>query len=346
MFIDTARIKVEAGYGGNGVNSFYRDKLTRAGHPDGGDGGSGGSVILRVSTNVHTLLDFQYRQHFKAQDGKHGSSKKKKGAAGKDSIVLAPMGTLVFDNDANTLLADLTKDNEELVIAKGGEGGKGNRSHKDATPGSEGEDKNIRLELKLIADVGIIGFPNAGKSTLISKISKAHPKIASYPFTTTAPVLGVVKLDDFEFKIAEVPGLIEGAYKGKGLGDLFLRHIERTKLLVHLIDVGENPRNPFTDYKNINEELRLYGKGLIKKNKILAANKIDVEGAEKNIEMLKEKINPVRNTNSSKKGISNGVKQKIFPISSKMGTGIPALIDEICNRLKQINNSEKENAKE
>ncbi|MBN1405514.1 MAG: GTPase ObgE, partial [Candidatus Omnitrophica bacterium] len=273
MFIDTAKVNVKAGNGGNGVNCFYTDKLTRPGHPDGGDGGKGGDVIIRVSHELsgHTLIDFQYRQHFKAHDGKHGSGKKKKGADGDDSVILVPPGTLIFDNDTNMLVADLVKNSEEIVIAAGGEGGKGNRSHKDATQGSLGEERKIRLELKLIADVGIIGFPNAGKSTLISKISNAHPKIAAYPFTTKNPVLGVVRTDDLEFTAVEVPGLMEGAHRGIGLGDLFLRHIERTRLLVHLVDIGENTKDASDDYKNINEELRLYGKGLARKPRIVAA---------------------------------------------------------------------------
>ncbi len=316
MFIDTARIKIKAGKGGNGVNSFYRDRLTRVGHPDGGDGGHGGNVILRVSTDVHTLLDFQYRRHFKAKDGKNGSGKKKKGADGTDCIIKIPPGTLIFD-DTGILLADLTEDSEELIIAKGGGGGRGNRSHKNATEGSQGEAKSIRLELKLIADVAILGFPNSGKSTLITKISNAHPRIALYPFTTKAPVLGVVRGEDYQFRVCEVPGLIKGAHKGKGLGDLFLKHIERTRLLVHLIDAAEEIRDPFRDYQNINEELKLYGKGLEKKYKILVANKMDLSVAKKNIKILNGKI-----------------KENLFPISSKTGEGIDALIDEIRRRLR------------
>lgn len=326
MFIDTARINIKAGNGGNGVNSFYRDKLTPRGHPDGGDGGRGGDVILRVSTDLHTLIDFQYRQHFLAKNGKHGSGKKKKGAAGADCIIKVPPGVLIYDDDADELLADLTEVEQEFLVAKGGEGGRGNRSHKDATNGKPGEQRTTRLELKLIADVGIVGLPNSGKSTLISKISNAHPKIAPYPFTTKAPVLGVVRGDDFEFKTAEVPGLIKGAHNGKGLGDLFLRHIERTRLLVHLIDVGENIKDPFSAYEDINEELTLYGKGLAKKHKILAANKIDLPAALENLKMLKKKIG-----------------EPIFPISSKTGEGIDILIDEIHCQLKRL---DKNNAEE
>lgn len=317
MFIDNAKIKVKAGKGGNGVNSFYRDKLTRKGHPDGGDGGRGGSVIIRVSADVHTLLDFQYRRHFKAKDGKNGSGKKKKGAGGADCIIKVPAGTLIFDKITNILLADLTEEADELVIAKGGGSGKGNRSHRDATDGSSGEEKDIRLELKLIADVGILGLPNSGKSTLISKISNARPKIALYPFTTKVPILGVVRHKDVEFKVAEVPGLIKGAHKGKGLGDLFLKHIERTKLLVHLIDAAEENREPFEDYQVINEELGLYGKGLSERERILVANKMDLPAAKENIKVLKRKI-----------------KQNLFLISCKTEEGISSLLNEICRRIK------------
>ncbi|MFH0731906.1 MAG: GTPase ObgE [Candidatus Omnitrophota bacterium] len=322
MFIDTAKIEVIAGNGGDGVDSFYRDKLTRKGHPDGGDGGKGGNVIIRVSTNVHTLIDFQYRQHVRAKDASHGSGKKKTGANGADCTILVPAGTLVFDYATGELIADLTQDNEEIIVAKGGEAGKGNRSHKDATEGKPGEQRVIRLELKSIADVGIIGLPNSGKSTLISKISRAHPKIASYPFTTTAPVLGIVSHNDFEFKVAEVPGLIKGAHTGKGLGDLFLRHVERTSLLIHLVDISEASQDPYSDYKDINEELRLYGKGLVKKDKILVANKIDVDSAKEKIDVLKKKI------------AKSKLRHNFFSISGATGEGIDALLDELCKRLK------------
>ncbi len=327
MFIDTAKIKLKSGSGGDGAKGFYRDKYTRTGHPDGGDGGKGGDVIIRVSTDAHTLIDFQYRQQFKAADGGKGGGKKKTGANGADCIIKVPAGTLIFDYETNAPLADLTINNQEFIIAKGGARGKGNRSHKDATPGEEGEEKIIRLELKIIADAGIVGLPNSGKSTLISKISNAHPKIASYPFTTKAPVLGVIRKDDFVFTVAEVPGLIEGASKGKGLGDLFLRHLERTRLLVHLIDVSEQAENPLADYDVIKKELKAYGKGLSKKEKIIAVNKIDLPGADSNIQLLRTKI-----------------KKGMFSISGKTGQGVDDLIEEIRKRLKKIR--EKENAKE
>jgi len=325
MFIDTARVEVAAGRGGKGVDSFYRDKYTRGGHPDGGDGGCGGSVIIRVSTDVHTLIDFQYRQHFKGKDGKNGSGKKKKGSDGAGRLIKVPCGTLIFQDATGALLADLTEEGEELIAAKGGAGGRGNRSHKNATEGSVGEKQIIRLELKLIADVGIVGLPNSGKSTLLSKISKARPKIAHYPFTTKMPVLGVVSDEDFEFKIAEVPGLIKDAHKGKGLGDLFLRHIERTKLLVHLIDAGEETKNPFDDYQIIDEELKLYSKQLYKKERILVANKIDLLPAKENIGLLKKKI-----------------KQKLLTVSAQTGEGLDILVKEIHHRLKKMG---AENAK-
>ena len=238
MFIDTANITVKAGKGGKGVDSFYRDKLNMDGYPDGGDGGNGGNIIIRVSTDVHTLIDFRYRHIFKAGDGKQGSSKKSRGKDGETIVILVPEGTLVYDNKAKRLIRDLVKAGEELLVAKGGERGRGNRSHKNATPGKEGEERELFIELKLIADVGIIGLPNAGKSTLISRISKAHPRIAAFPFTTKNPVLGVVEYgDEKRFKIAEIPGLIEDSHKGKGLGDKFLRHAERTRFYVHLLDL-------------------------------------------------------------------------------------------------------------
>lgn len=317
MFVDSATINIKSGRGGNGVNCFYSDKLTRHGHPDGGDGGLGGNVIIRVSADVHTLLDFRYRQHFKAKDGKHGSGKKKKGADGEDCIIRVPAGTLIYEKDTNALIVDLIDCNEEFIIAEGGNSGKGNRTHKNATDGTSGQEVTICLELKLIADVGLIGLPNSGKSTFITKITNAHPKIAAYPFTTKSPVLGVVREDDFEFKIAEIPGLIKDAHKGKGLGDLFLRHIERTRLLVHLMDISKVESDPYLDYQIINEELELYKKGVSKKKRILAANKMDLPEANSNLRKLAKKV-----------------KDKIYPISCKTGEGIELLMDEIKTCIK------------
>jgi len=312
MFIDTAKITVKAGGGGNGVDSLYRDKYNRRGTPDGGDGGNGGNVIARVSTDVHTLLDFKYRQLLRAKRGGHGSSKQKRGRDGDDLVVKVPAGTLVYDYDpkGNRLLKDLVEAGEEFILAKGGAGGKGNRSKKPATEGEEGQEKVLFLELKLIADIGIIGFPNAGKSTLISQISKAHPKIAGFPFTTKNPVLGVVESDDTVFKVAEIPGLIEGSHAGRGIGDKFLRHAERTKFYIHLIDLSKlTPEEVLSDYTKINKELALYNKKLSKKTQIVVGNKIDTELGKENFDIVKSKM-----------------KKDIIAISAKDGIGTEELI--------------------
>jgi len=317
MFIDTARITVNAGNGGNGVNSMYRDKLNSKGFPDGGDGGDGGSVIIRVSTNVHTLIDFKYRQIFKAKRGGHGSGKQKRGKNGDDLVIDVPCGTLLYDYNTKKLLRDLIREGDEFIAVRGGAGGKGNRSKKDATNGEEGEAKTLFIELKLIADIGIIGLPNAGKSTLISRISKAHPRIAGFPFTTKNPVLGVVGYNDDTFKVAEIPGLIEGSHKGKGLGDKFLRHAERTRFYIHLLDLSkESAEEVFDNYQQINTELRLYGKKLADKGQIIVGNKIDLENSKENLNALKQKI-----------------KKDVIGISAKESIGIKELIKILADKL-------------
>ncbi len=318
MFIDTAKITVQSGSGGKGVDSFYRDKLNMKGFPDGGDGGHGGDIILRVSTNVHTLINFRYRQLFKSKNGGHGSSKGKRGRNGETLLIDVPEGTLVYDFLSKDLLKDLVKEGDELLVAKGGIGGRGNRSHKNATPGEKGVERKLFLELKLIADVGIIGLPNAGKSTLISKISKAHPKIASFAFTTKSPVLGVVEYDGGKrFKIAEIPGLIEDSHKGKGLGDKFLRHAERTKFYIHLIDLSKtSAEEVLSDYNRINTELSLYSKKLISKRQIIVGNKIDIKGAEDSLEFLRKET-----------------KKDIIAISAKDTTGIDELVKAVASNL-------------
>jgi GTPase len=320
MFIDTAKITIKSGDGGNGVNTFYRDKLNMKGFPDGGDGGNGGDVVLRVSTDVHTLIDFRYRQSYQAKNGGHGGSKKSRGRNGAPLLIKVPEGTLVYDIDKDILIEDMVDQNHELIVAKGGIGGRGNRSHKNATKGEKGEYRRIFLELKLIADVGIIGLPNAGKSTLISKISKAHPKIASFAFTTKNPVLGVVSAGDNKtFKIAEIPGLIENSHKGKGLGDRFLRHAERTRLFVHLIDLSkQTPEEIIADYHNINKELSSYSERLGLKCQILAGNKMDTDNAKHNLEIVKKKLG-----------------KHIIPISAKYKTGIERLVKAIVDKEKR-----------
>lgn len=277
MFIDTAKIYLKGGDGGDGCNSFERDLAGRKMRPNGGPGGKGGDIIFEVDENVHTLLDFQYRRHFEAGRGSHGSSNNKKGAFGTDCIIKVPAGTIVKNLDNNTSLADLVKVGEAFLVCKGGKGGVGNSRYRPSEKGEKGEEKTVLLELKLIADVGIVGCPNAGKSTLISCISKARPKIADYPFTTREPVLGVVRFKGYEFVVADIPGLIEGAHSGKGLGDKFLRHIERTKVLIHLVDMsGLSQRDAAEDYRKLNKELGLYSKVLIEKPQIIVANKMDV----------------------------------------------------------------------
>ena len=246
-FLDQAKIYIKAGNGGSGSASFRREKYIEFGGPDGGDGGNGGSVIVEAERNLNTLIDFRYRQHFKAESGKSGSKKNKTGGSGKDLILKVPVGTQLYEEDNNTLIYDLTKNKEKFVIATGGRGGLGNtrfksstnRAPRKKTDGKKGEEFWIWLQLKVIADVGIIGLPNAGKSSFLSKCTKARPKIANYPFTTINPNLGVLNMNHKEIVLADIPGLIEGSHKGVGLGDKFLRHIERCKTLVHLIDISE-----------------------------------------------------------------------------------------------------------
>lgn len=320
MFIDKAKIIVRAGNGGNGCTSFYSDKLTRYGRPDGGDGGDGGSVIVKVSKHVFTLLDLQYRHEFRASNGKHGSSKKKTGKRGEDRVILVPAGTQAIEESSGCLLEDLGIDGQEVAVAKGGKGGWGNyHTKKEGHAGKAGEIKTIIFDLKLIADVGIVGFPNAGKSTLISQISSARPKIASYPFTTKAPLLGVVKKDEDSFTVVDIPGLIEGAHQGRGLGDKFLRHVERTKVLIHLIDMaGVDTRDPLYDFEVLNNELTFYSKEVAKKPQIIVANKIDLASAKENVKRFKEKF-----------------RRKILPISAKEKNNLDTLINEVIKTLSK-----------
>ena len=313
MLIDQAKIHVKAGDGGNGCTSFYRDRKVRKGKPTGGDGGDGGNIIFKVDKNIHTLLDFRYNRHFKAGRGGHGGSNNKTGKHGENCYIRVPPGTIVKDVKDNLTLRDLTEDKEEVVVARGGRGGRGNTRKKDATPGLTGEEKELALELKLIADIGIIGYPNVGKSTLISRISRAKSKVANYPFTTKEPVLGIVKFQDGDLRFADMPGLIEGAHRGRGLGDEFLRHIERTKVLLHMVDVAQvDGRNAYEDYLSITNELRLYGKYVEEKPEIVACNKMDLPEAKSNLTEFTKKMN-----------------KKVFPISAVTGEGIKELLKEI-----------------
>ncbi len=311
-FIDEAKIYVKAGSGGDGCNSFYRDKFNRIGRPDGGFGGGGGDVIFEADCNIHTLLDFQYRQHFEAERGIHGSSNHKKGRRGADRRIKVPPGTLIKDARTGLVLRDLVRPGDSVIIAKGGPGGRGNSRGRESQKGAPGEERTLLLELKLIADACITGYPNAGKSTLISKISSARPKIANYPFTTKEPVLGVVKLyDDVTFVVVEIPGLIEGAHLGKGLGDKFLRHIERTNVLIHLVDIAAcEGRDPVSDYKKLNKELKSYSKELASKPQVVALNKADLPDAAGNIKRFKKSL----------------PKIKVFTISALTGAGVEELL--------------------
>ena len=299
-FLDQAKIYIKAGNGGSGSASFRREKFIEFGGPDGGDGGDGGSVIIESDRNLNTLIDFRYAQHFKAHNGKNGSKRDRTGANGENLILKVPVGTQIYEEDNNTLIYDFTKNKERYLVASGGKGGLGNvrfkssvnRAPKKKTNGKNGEEFWIWLQLKVIADIGIIGKPNAGKSSLLSALTRAKPKIANYPFTTLNPNLGVTYYDRKEVTLADIPGLVEGAHKGIGLGDKFLRHIERCKVLLHLIDLSEN--NLEKTYKEITKELSSYDKKLSKKKEIIFFNKSDLfdnDEIKKKLENFKKKIN-------------------------------------------------------
>ncbi|MBR4941536.1 MAG: GTPase ObgE [Clostridia bacterium] len=296
MFIDSANIVLRAGNGGNGAVSFHREKYVAAGGPDGGDGGRGGDIILRTDSNLSTLMDYKYRRKYVAENGENGGKKKCFGRDGKSLVLRVPDGTVVKDRESGLVICDLSGENKEFVIAKGGRGGWGN-SH-FATPtrqcprfahsGTAGEVRDVTLELKLLADVGLLGFPNVGKSTLLSVVSAARPKIANYHFTTLVPNLGIVSVDDTSFVMADIPGLIEGAADGAGLGIDFLRHVERCRLLIHIVDVsGSEARDPVEDFERINSELFLYSEELASRPQIVAANKCDLAEDDENFERLR-----------------------------------------------------------
>ena len=299
-FLDQAKIYIKAGNGGSGSASFRREKFIEYGGPDGGDGGNGGSIIVESDRNLNTLIDFRYAQHFKAQHGKPGSKRNKTGANGKDLILKVPVGTQIYEEDNNTLIYDFTKNKEKYLVASGGKGGLGNvrfksstnRAPKKKTNGKIGEEFWIWLQLKVIADIGIIGKPNAGKSSLLAALTRAKPKIANYPFTTINPNLGVTYYDGKEVTLADIPGLVEGAHKGIGLGDKFLRHIERCKVLLHLIDISEE--DLISVYKKIKFELSTYDKNLTKKKEIIFFNKSDLlddKEINKKLNEFKKKLN-------------------------------------------------------
>lgn len=337
QFIDQVEIEVEAGNGGDGIVAFRREKYVPAGGPSGGNGGKGGSCILVATTNLQTLLDFKYNHRFKADDGSRGGPNNRTGANGSDRIIEVPCGTVVYDAETDEILGDIVEPGQTLCVAQGGKGGLGNqhflsnrnRAPEYALPGLPGEQRLLRLELKLLAEVGIIGLPNAGKSTLISTISAAKPKIADYPFTTLVPNLGVVKKPDGDGAVfADIPGLIEGAHLGIGLGHDFLRHIERTRLLLHLIDA--TAEDPIANYRTIQEELSAYGRGLIGHPQLLALSKIDaIDPAATNLEQLRQQLQELTG-------------HQVFLISSATRAGLDNLLQQIWQMLEQTAELEPE----
>jgi len=320
-FLDQAKIYIKAGDGGSGSASFRREKFIEFGGPDGGDGGHGGSIVFTADNNLNTLIDFRYQQHFKADKGENGKGKKKTGKSGKDLILKVPVGTQIFEEDNNTLIEDLVKPEQKIIIANGGKGGLGNvrfksstnRTPRKKTDGDKGESFWIWLQLKVIADIGIVGMPNSGKSSLLSVLTNAKPKIANYPFTTINPNLGVANYNNKEITLADIPGLIEGAHEGIGLGDKFLRHIERCKNILHLIDITDD--NLLENYSKVRKELVKYSKKLTKKREIIVFNKIDMvsdQEINKKIDIFAKKI-----------------KKKIYPISALKHKGLTTIKREL-----------------
>ncbi len=330
---------MKAGDGGNGCISFRREKYVPRGGPNGGDGGKGGDVIFKADGQLATLLDFRYRPLYHAPRGQHGKGKNQEGRGAPDLLLRVPMGTIVRDAETGDLLKDLTQDEEEFVAAKGGRGGRGNarfatptnQAPRRAEPGREGESRSLLLELKLIADVGIIGYPNAGKSTLISRISAVKPKIADYPFTTLVPNLGVVSLGPSrQIVVADIPGIIEGAHRGAGLGLQFLRHVQRTSLLLHLIDLSElNERDPVQDFRNLNRELSLFDSALAEKPQIVALNKIDTPAAQKKLPRVRRYF--------------KRLKKEVYPISALTGEGVSDLLWALS---RQVDDRKRKNSVE
>ncbi|MDW7673889.1 MAG: GTPase ObgE [Bacillota bacterium] len=330
MFYDQAKIYVKGGDGGNGMVAFRREKYVPEGGPSGGDGGKGGNVIITTDPGLKTLVDFKYKRHYKADRGEHGQSKNCHGKSAGDLIIKVPLGTIVKDADTDEILADLVAEEQSYSVVKGGRGGRGNTrftSAQNRVPtlaenGEPGEEKWVQLELKLLADVGLVGFPNAGKSTLIGRISAAKPKIGDYPFTTITPNLGVVSVGEGNsFVVADIPGLIEGAHTGVGLGHEFLRHVERTRLLLHIVDIaGTEGRDPVDDINIINSELQKYDERLAKRPQLLVANKIDVPGTEENIAKVQAAF----------------PEQQLYAISAATGQGVDQLINEVAKLLETL----------
>ena len=333
-FLDQAKLYINSGKGGNGCVSFRREKYIEFGGPNGGDGGKGGSVSIECVDGLNTLIDFRFKQHFIAKNGEDGKGNEKKGSNGEDIILKVPKGTIILEEDNETIIADLKEVGQKLILLEGGNGGFGNsyfkgpnnQAPRHANPGLEGEEKWIWLRLKLIADVGLIGLPNAGKSTFISSISSAKPKVADYPFTTLNPVLGIASHKSNEITIADIPGLIEGAHDGKGLGDRFLGHVERCSILIHLIDCISN--DPLHDWKTIRKEINSYSGDLADKNEIIALSKtdtIDEEERNKKIKILEQITG-----------------KEVFPLSSVTNKGLEEILNKILNIIKENKKLKKE----
>ncbi|MCT1903361.1 GTPase ObgE [Oceanobacillus sojae] len=337
MFVDQVSVYVKAGDGGNGLVAYRREKYVPKGGPAGGDGGNGANIVFKVDEGLNTLMDFRYNRHFKGKRGENGMSKTQHGKNAAAYVIPVPPGTTVIDEDTGEVIADLTNHEQEAVIAKGGRGGRGNTRFANprnpapdmAENGEPGQERNIKVELKLIADVGLVGFPSVGKSTLLSVVSAAKPKVAAYHFTTIAPNLGVVDTgDQRSFVMADLPGLIEGASQGVGLGHQFLRHVERTRVIVHVIDMaGTEGRDPYEDYVKINEELAAYDKKLLTRPQIIAANKMDMPGAEENLGAFQEKL---------------GEEIPIYRISAITKDGLRDLLFAVADKLEEIPKYEQE----
>lgn len=332
MYLDRVKINIKAGDGGNGKTSFHTEKFVRKGGPDGGDGGKGGDIVFEATRELDSLVDFRFTKHFRAEAGENGGSKNCTGKSGKELVIKVPLGTVIRDGETGKFMADMIEDGERLVILKGGLGGKGNARFKSSRlqapafsmTGQKTIERSVWLELKTIADVGLVGFPNVGKSTMLSMLTNARPKIANYHFTTLSPNLGVVKMHDKSFVIADIPGLIEGASEGEGLGHYFLRHIERTRCLVHVIDVsGSEDRDPYNDYKIIMSELKKYGESVSSLPQVVALNKCDLATPEQ-IKTVKSKIKRLKNA------------PEIFEISAVSNQGLEALIAHVSSMLDQI----------
>lgn len=331
MFIDRARIFVQSGKGGDGMSSFRHEKFVPKGGPNGGDGGQGGNVVLVADRNVNTLVDFRFRRLFKAKPGGKGEGSNKYGRNAEDLLITVPLGTIVKDEETGQVMADLSRDGQRVIVAKGGRGGRGNwhfRTSANRTPtfaerGEPGEERWLRLELKVLADVGLLGYPSVGKSSILRKVSAAQPEVAAYHFTTLNPILGVVNLPDHRsFVMADIPGLIDGASEGVGLGRDFLRHIERTKILIHVVDVsGIEGRDPIEDYEKINAELAKYSEKLARKRQVVAANKIDLLGDSDNLERLMDYMT------------AHGVE--VYPICAMTGEGMDKLLERVWTMLEE-----------